>query len=1021
MMRKRERLRVVGNWWSLVVLLGVCVSCVAASDAEPNDVLNQATALNLIDVGVVHIQDAELGNGPLGAADRDLFWFDVSAAAAKRPVLVSVRMTATVEGFDGYLRLFSPQGYDIAHNDDAGYPDLSPHLQAHIAFPGIYFIGVSHAGNSVYSPTDAAGGRAADTSGYELMIELSAGPPLADSLELEFDEAVNVTGSSLVATGQFLGDGEFGLGDVDRYAIALRGPAIITAVVTPRDVQRLTPALSVEWTNSLHSFSEVLVPAHEPSRSRDGAQRIEVAVFDTDEAQVVLQPARGWPTEPGMRSGSFGFYDISIEVELVELELDGPFEPNDSLLHVAPTGLTGVGFVQMSAVIGDGRFGSFRGDIDFFKLPMPVHQRLVVEVEPVSAGGASSLLPAVQVYDYLGETVGRAHAGENNRIEYVLEWRCEHASVNNSQGEHLGVAIMGAGSRPPIDPLSAWKIDGFASCPTCQPPLPLYAIDGGAGSTGAYDVTFSILPSEFPTCGSEPDDTITDVSESVLAGSGEYACGGTLGDSPCPLGFAGVDILRVTSMAPQSVLDVRLITDVCGAPNRVLRLFDATGLELSQVVGDGSIRHTLDAADDYFLGVSNQGAEDYDPFVACSDDGFFDEYDDVDRYELEIRLTPPEPDSPQPEAPNSESDAYAHGDDRLFATSLDPSVDAILELDVLTGDTLASIEAPEGPIGGGEGLAFDGVDLYFLGGGRFPYLYRMDADTGDVIERSLTWFGSGIYGDLVAHAGGLCVVDMRERAVYVTPTALDGPVKRLDVGMGGVGLRGPIALRVGPNRLLAIDAADPAIVHEINPDNGAILSSLALGGACACAADFDGDGDVDGEDAAVFNACNAISGVAFGCIPADLNCDQDINAADAAILDCQRAGPGVPPNSDCCPEDLPTVAGSATSLASVGGGIVTGNWLQASLRRVSFNGAPLDSIAIDKPIGALAGVATAPFGDADMDDDVDLLDWSALQTCFSGDGLPSNDSCDVFDFDSDGDVDLQDYGLFQNAFSGDGL
>ncbi len=58
--------------------------------------------------------------------------------------------------------------------------------------------------------------------------------------------------------------------------------------------------------------------------------------------------------------------------------------------------------------------------------------------------------------------------------------------------------------------------------------------------------------------------------------------------------------------------------------------------------------------------------------------------------------------------------------------------------------------------------------------------------------------------------------------------------------------------------------------------------------------------------------------------------------------------------------------------------------------------------------------------DLDGDGDVDLVDFSAFQTCFNGPNRPSAkaDGCEAADFDGDTDVDLADFGTFQSCFNG---
>jgi hypothetical protein len=64
-------------------------------------------------------------------------------------------------------------------------------------------------------------------------------------------------------------------------------------------------------------------------------------------------------------------------------------------------------------------------------------------------------------------------------------------------------------------------------------------------------------------------------------------------------------------------------------------------------------------------------------------------------------------------------------------------------------------------------------------------------------------------------------------------------------------------------------------------------------------------------------------------------------------------------------------------------------------------------------------VQVITLGDYDEDGDVDLVDFAAFQTCFTGPGNLPSASCRVaFDSDDDADIDLADFGNFQLSFTG---
>jgi len=77
----------------------------------------------------------------------------------------------------------------------------------------------------------------------------------------------------------------------------------------------------------------------------------------------------------------------------------------------------------------------------------------------------------------------------------------------------------------------------------------------------------------------------------------------------------------------------------------------------------------------------------------------------------------------------------------------------------------------------------------------------------------------------------------------------------------------------------------------------------------------------------------------------------------------------------------------------------------------------------------VAGVSVGPDGcanvipgDFDQDGDVDLIDFSRLQVCFSGHNVAqTNPDCAKAHLDTDPDVDQADVNLFLSCMSGAGI
>lgn len=983
-----------------------------AADVEPNDTLATATETGLVDLGTAVVSGGVVGNGTLNEADRDLYAIEVSDEA-ELPLLLTVGMETSDDGFDGYLRVFDANGAEIARHDDVEYPNLDPLLHTYLLEPGTYYVAASHALNPNYDPADETTGRSAGTGAYDLAIIVAPAPSLADSLEPPAGASTTVDVAHYSFRNQFIGDGTDLRMDADGYAVQIDGPSILTVEVRPAGLRALDPFLSV-------FVPDKIVP-NETMRPDLRRQRIEVAVFEAGTVSVVVRGTLGPLDELNPRFGTVGFYDLDIDVTPVNSG-GGPLEPNDSLLEATPIGLTDFWQITFfSAFIGDGKFGDFRGDVDFFEIDLRLQEVITIDVVP----GQEDLEPVVHLYDYLGRRLDTFYANAAGEIHGSHERRCTEilflSGFPDDIEEPISIAVMGIRDRLTMDPLIPnLSLQEHGQDPH-SPALALHSLDGGPGSTGTYDVTFTLSNGILPACGLEPDDSIPDVATPVLVNEGTYTCvSGALNDGSCAEQEANIDLIKVRLDSSPATLEVRLLAARCGDA-RAIRLFDENGQELAAAFERAfqgvTIRTELEKPGEYFLGVSAVTNMDYDPFVPCSGSGDFG-FNPRDYYELDIRLFAQEVAAT---ARTRKTNTAGTGDNggRLFGTLLEFTSDTIAELDPRSGEVTNRIPAPEAPLRGAEGLTIDGDDLLILGrSGRFPFLYRLDPDTGEVVDRVLTWFGSGIYGGVIQLAGTLYIVDIVQNVIHRVSTNLSGPVAQIDVGASaGVAMFGPVIATAPQNRLIVVDAANPSQLHEIDVNTGQLVISTRLGSPCSCDADFDRDGDVDDDDTAWFSACDAISGVSFGCRAADLNCDHDIDQTDTDILTCQHNGSDKPPGENCCPTEHNTTPIRATSLGSANANVLlAGDWATDSLNRFTRSGFWLGENPIDAPVGALTGSPLILAGDWNADEDLDLLDWRALQFCFArNDPTQSDPLCNLFDFNADGDVDLTDYGLFQMA------
>jgi hypothetical protein len=306
---------------------------------------------------------------------------------------------------------------------------------------------------------------------------------------------------------------------------------------------------------------------------------------------------------------------------------------------------------------------------------------------------------------------------------------------------------------------------------------------------------------------------------------------------------------------------------------------------------------------------------------------------------------------------------------RIFASTVDDPPEAIVELDPDTADVVNVLPPPEPVVRVGQGLALTDAGLFYLGHGRFPRLYQMDADTGDVIDDVILWSGSGYYGDLAVLSGHLFFTDILRGSLHqLDPLAMEA-VRTLDVGtLNNITVFGPLASLACPDRLYLAEAGDVEAVHAISPATGLIDASLSPGVPCPCDADFDGDGDVDADDQTFFDDCQTGDGsVQFFCHQADLDCDNDIDVDDQTILDCQNNGSGLPPNDGCCPDGLPEVPLRADALGGSGSDrLYISEWRRNTIE-LYLDGVLQEVFPMGTEVGALGG---QPFADcvADRDD-----------------------------------------------------
>ncbi|HEY3246498.1 MAG TPA: hypothetical protein VGM03_24390 [Phycisphaerae bacterium] len=157
-------------------------------------------------------------------------------------------------------------------------------------------------------------------------------------------------------------------------------------------------------------------------------------------------------------------------------------------------------------------------------------------------------------------------------------------------------------------------------------------------------------------------------------------------------------------------------------------------------------------------------------------------------------------------------------------------------------------------------------------------------------------------------------------------------------------------------------------------------------------------------------------------LPVNLVTTSNKEVAYDADFDNAPGGPtdGLPPGSDVLIETITIVS------PNTGGVVISLSNPRAAHTTTSPDGTMFDSATINASAASVTLSVVVPTpGDADLDGDVDLVDYSAMSACLSGpaqgDGFvpPSSACLQHFDLPApDGDVDLADVAAFQNAFTG---
>lgn len=937
---------------SIYVMMSLApASTATATEVEPNDALDTATTVPLSHESDTIFADQWIGDGDQAALDVDLFVIEIPDDWFLPAILYA--RAATDAPVDLMLRLFDASGTELANNDDWPYnypvfPISIPRINALLFTRGPYYVGVSSAANPRYDPHQAGSGRGGAGGAYTL--ELNVGAAWLEPSPREPNDTAGTATwmgyEGFHIADESMGDGANGRRDVDIYRLKLLTPARLDVTASSSD-GLLDPVVRLRSCDTAlptpTQDDDCLLGSADDGQDGSRDASVSVAVFEPGDVYIMVSGAGNRAYDPTVAGsgefGSVGYYDLSVTVS--GLSPVAPGEPNDSIPTATQLPLLVEGRpdpIVIGAFLGDGPYATLRGDRDFYAVRLLDESRVLnIDVQAASIG--SDFRPQLLAYDLQGRIRGIADGSVTGDAHLTLPARCILA-YPEGEGRSLILTVMGTMQRRPNDPF-----DPFVPSPS-YPPVQDHHVTDGPGNTGPYRLVVS-TNSVFPACPVEPNDNMESAAATGLFGEGTYSCSsGFLGDSQCLSQYNDLDVWYVETTTASA--ELRVDVSGCGFPEEAAsavraHVFDRKGNPIVSSAstdirgGESIILSTLlGGAGRYYVAVTpfcSGGAIDLSG--ACSnycgaDPGFYD----ITISLVEVRS--------QASAAAANAVGWVSGN-RFFATRLDSAANAIDLFDSESGNLLSSLDAPEPRFGGSGGLATNGDNLFLLGAGRFPTLYRMDPATGDVLDKYFTWFGSGYFSDATMLGGEMYLLDYRQRRVHVVDPFEPRYLRSLSLGtMHGITIGGGLASLSGPNRLYVADAFNTRSIYEVYPATGALTATLpptdnrptalagigssrlfvgdfrteaidvidrmggavyqfavdapvgALAGVAGIGlfADFDADGDVDLKDLAAFQICFSREDVAATeCARGDEDGDDGIDLLDAIAIPGASTGP----------------------------------------------------------------------------------------------------------------------------------
>ena len=577
------------------------------SNADTDATASTATSVPAVDGTAVRTASGAIGTDGLnqvGANDVDLYKVTLTSTGA-----LTAALSAGTAAFTADVRVFDAAGNAIAAavgTASAGYPTVTAGTDAAPLATGVYYVGVSSAGNGAYTITGDGADRAAATGGtgtYRLSVSLSNPDPngvvqgavAVDLTDPNFvfngtnavgNQYVGTLGSDPPPTG---GTSRVSVpdGDVDMFAVVAPDTGTVTAqaVASAYGAQGADTFVEVFTRNADGTTTVLGSNGRASAFASDSQLAFPVTLGQTYYVAVTVYGNRTFsPTDPFDRVAGSTATQTSYNLNLT---FDNGNANGTALLASRATVGTPAAGAIASTAAGQGANGGFKY-VNWYAYTVPSAGLLDLAATATTDGFSPNLQLWTLVANEDGSTGITQVASVTGSGQHLI------APV--TAGETVYVSVTGAGNQN-------FNWYSLAS--------------GSGGQTGAFSLASSVIGAATAAAKALNDNSLNGGTPQALAASTPVAADIGM-DGGLVVGTTDVDLYTFTPTT-SGPYDLRTGTGTEGSADTLLRLFDAAGTQLATNDNADSTttasfaRAELTAGVTYTIGVSGSGNAAYNP------------------------------------------------------------------------------------------------------------------------------------------------------------------------------------------------------------------------------------------------------------------------------------------------------------------------------------------------------------------------------------------------------------------------